>query len=56
METPNSLPGYSNMAEVPEGDIGCRQPTDNQSNATLLDLLIGRLDELTRQRPGDKLK
>ncbi|MGP5381595.1 hypothetical protein ACTXL8_05345 [Glutamicibacter arilaitensis] len=56
METPNALPDYSNMTELPDGVIACRPPTDSPSNTTLLDLLIGRLDELTRPRPRGKLK
>jgi len=56
METSNALPDYSNMTELPDGVIGCRPPTDSLSNTTLLDLVIARLDELTRPRPGGKLK
>ena len=56
METPNTFPDYSKMTELPDGVIGCRPPIDSPSNTTLLDLLIGRLDELTRPRPGGKLK
>ena len=56
METSNALPDYSQMTELPEGVIGCRPPSDNLSNETLLGLVIARLDELTRPRPGGKLK
>lgn len=56
MEISNAFPDYSKMTELPDGVIGCRPPTDSQSNTTLLDLLIGRLDELTRPHPGGKLK
>lgn len=56
MKNSNTTPEETTKTQLPPGAFGCSPREFTEEDDNLLRLLIGRLDELTRPRPGGKLK